>query len=73
MDQRQGTGVDEVTEEQMTILDLGIADGFDCQGCIWMKTYGYCYPEETLGRRYYIKINGKRRCSDFCTAFASVK
>jgi len=59
--------------EQMTLFDLGIADGFDCGKCVWRKYYGYCYPEVYLHRRYYyINRHGMRCCSDYCTAFASV-
>ena len=56
---------------QLTILDLGVADRFDCGACIWMKTYGFCYPRETLSRQYYYESGGGRCCSDYCTAFAT--
>lgn len=61
-----------VKETQMTVFDFGVADEFSCGKCAWMRTYGHCYPKEELKRQYFYLKGMGRRCSDYCTAFASL-
>ena len=61
--------------EQISMLDLNIADAFDCTRCMWMTAYGFCCPRDTLGRQYYYESKNRfeRLCSDYGTAFAKVE
>jgi hypothetical protein len=61
-----------MAERQISMLDFGIADSFDCSRCVWMRTYGECYPSATLGRQYFFESNATRGCSDYCTEYAHV-
>lgn len=58
---------------QLSVFDFGIADKFDCQNCMWKKTYGFCYPKKSLGRQYFYEKEAGRYCSDYGTAFAHIK
>lgn len=73
MDRGRVRRVSVLDSNQVSIWDLGIADSFICENCVWMKAHGYCYPKEKLGRQKYYEEKNERYCSDYCTAFASAK
>ena len=59
-------------EKQLSILDFGVNDAFDCSRCAFFKAHGYCYPGEDLNRQYYYEKDGQRFCSDYTTDFVAL-